>query len=151
MILSNLDIPLSQITIGPRIVTAVGFLRNLDKNIPDGKIEIDGDDVFAIVATVKTGHPDKRFFEAHRDYIDVQYVIDGRQIIEWMPATAFEEARKYDGENDLYKYEQNYSGSKIILGDNNYAVFLPEDAHKPLCFIDREAEIKICVVKVRCM
>lgn len=151
MILSNLDIPLSQITIGPRIVTAVGFLRNLDRNTPDGKIEIDGDDVFAIVATVKTEHPDKRFFEAHRDYMDVQYVIDGKQIIEWMPVTAFKEARKYDEDNDLYKYEQNYSGSKIILGDNNYAVFLPEDAHKPLCFIDREEEIKICVVKVRCM
>ena len=150
MILSNLDTPLSSINVSQRVKTAINFLKNLDKNIPDGKVEIDDKNIFALIATVKTEHPDKRFFEAHRDYIDVQFVIDGRQIIEWMPVTAFKEEKNYDEKNDLYKFNQNFSGSKIILGDNNYAVFFPEDAHKPLCFIGEEATIRICVIKVRC-
>lgn len=150
MMLSNLDTPLSSINVSQRVKTAINFLKNLDKNIPDGKVEIDDKNIFALVATVKTEHPDKRFFEAHRDYIDVQFVIDGRQIIEWMPVTAFKEEKNYDEDNDLYKFNQNFSGSKIIIGNNNYAIFFPEDAHKPLCFIDEASTIKICVIKVRC-
>lgn len=150
MIHSNLDIPLSKVKVNSRVLRAIDFLKNLDKSIPDGRVEIDGKNIYAIIATVKTEHPDKRFYEAHRDYADVQFVIDGSQIIEWMPLSAFKEEKIYEDKNDLYKFRQNFSGSKIILGGNNYAIFFPEDAHKTLCFIDKESTIKICVLKVLC-
>ena len=49
----------------------------------DGRHPIDGEAIFALVSTYETEPEGARSFEAHRKYIDVQYLLSGREIIHW--------------------------------------------------------------------
>ena len=62
----------------PGLEKAAAFLSRTDlAQLPDGRVEIDGDRVFANIQTYATKHIDMRGFEAHRKYVDVQVVIGG--------------------------------------------------------------------------
>ena len=66
---------------------AIEFLRRQDiHNMADGRVDIDGQDVFALVLryeTAMTGFPK---FEYHRKYIDIQYIVSGKEVMGWAPA-----------------------------------------------------------------
>ena len=64
---------------------ALEFLREIqDKVIPDGNVEIDGTNVYAIVQSY-ISKPDAATpkFEAHLKYIDIQYMISGKELMGW--------------------------------------------------------------------
>ena len=53
--------------------------------LPDGKLSLDGDRLFAIVAHDQGRGRDGAILEAHRKYIDIQYAISGNELIGWQP------------------------------------------------------------------
>ena len=62
----------------PGLEKAAAFLARKDlAQLPDGRVEIDGDRVFANLQTYDTKAIDMRGFEAHRAYADVQVVLGG--------------------------------------------------------------------------
>ncbi len=124
------------------------FLKNLDNTAEDGEIEISGRDLYAVIATAETQDPKERFYEAHDEYVDIHLVLQGEQIIKWLPVNKFSPV-EYNSDNDFYKFEENLPGSEIRMQDKNIAIFYPGDAHMPLCKIDKEMEIRVCVVKVK--
>ena len=64
-----------------RIEKAFEYIRATDlKNIKPGKYEIDGENIFALISEYKTKSEQEGKLEAHRKYIDVQYVISGEEI-----------------------------------------------------------------------
>ncbi|MHC4320828.1 MAG: YhcH/YjgK/YiaL family protein [Planctomycetota bacterium] len=60
--------------------TAFGFLDTITPGAEEKKYEIRGDDIYAIVASYKTRGPHK--FEAHREYVDIQCLLEGQEVIE---------------------------------------------------------------------
>ncbi|MEK6793133.1 MAG: YhcH/YjgK/YiaL family protein [Spirochaetota bacterium] len=134
---------------GVSVSHAVDFLRTVNASTRDGEYPIDGKDMFARIMTAKTEPREKRFYETHRNYIDVQYVFEGRQIIEWLPRSAFKE-EPYDAAADVIKYTEHPVGTGILMGGATVAIFYPEDAHRPLCMYESPAQIRVCVVKVKC-
>ncbi len=133
---------------GTLLEKALIFLKNLDESVPEGEIEISGKDLYAVITKAETQDAKERFYEAHKKYIDIHYVLNGEQIIKWLPVNKFEPVN-YNDENDFYKYEENFQGSEILMKDNNIAIFFPKDAHMPLCKVDKKRQIKVCVVKVK--
>lgn len=131
------------------ILRAADFLKTLTASTADGEVPIDGTNIFARIMTVQTQPREQRFFETHRNYIDVQFVFDGGQIIEWLPRSMFKE-EPYDADNDVIKYTQHPAGTSILMGGHTVVVFYPEDAHRPLCMFGAPAKIRVCVVKVKC-
>ncbi len=60
---------------------AYEFLSKLKDEIPaEGRYDL-ADGVFVNIQSYKTCERSTRQFEAHRDYIDLQYIISGREII----------------------------------------------------------------------
>ena len=51
------------------------------RTLPAGKYPIDGDNIFALVSEYKTKSEAEGKLEAHRKYIDVQYVISGEELM----------------------------------------------------------------------
>ena len=85
MILDTLEQSSTYEAISPRLVKAFNFLRQMSDQFPLGRHEIDGDDVYAMVQSFATTPVETRKYEAHRQYIDVQYLITGREVIYWAP------------------------------------------------------------------
>lgn len=138
-----------------KIRVALEYLTGLDKDFlsgkPDGyleKVEIHGKDIFALHQVNRT--KPKRFarFEAHRKYIDLQYVLAGEELI----AVAFPGKLKtilaYDSKKDVefYKY---FPSASFFMEPGVLAIFYPSDAHAPGLVFKKSCLVRKVVVKVR--
>jgi YhcH/YjgK/YiaL family protein len=99
--------------------------------LEDGKYEISGDLVFAIVQRGPLRSIEDGRLEGHRNYIDIQYVIRGDESMGWSPRSALPESGHYDAEKDLEFFE-GAPQALIKVPPGSFAVFLPSDAHMPL-------------------
>ena len=113
-----------------------------------GRYEIDEDRMYAIVAQDKTRSPETAEFEAHRKYIDLHYLIRGKEMIGSANAADLRQIKPYAPENDAELYVGPRKYRRLILKPGEFAVFFPGQAHMPGCYPDRSEEIKKVVVKV---
>lgn len=110
-----------------------------------GRHELDGDRLFALVnRDPGRGHEGARL-EAHRKYIDIQFLVDGCEEIGWRPTPECRQITEaYDDARDLMFFG-DAPQSWINLPVGKFMVFFPEDAHAPLA--SRGDNLKV-VVKV---
>ena len=71
--------------LSPGFAAAFEFLKQLPADQPSGRYLISGDDCFALVQTYTARPLAEAKFEAHRQYIDIQYIQAGRETILWTP------------------------------------------------------------------
>ena len=126
---------------------AFDFLQKAIKDKPaPGKYELKGDDLFAVVQSYET--VDDGNWEAHRKYIDIQFIIEGCEIIEWANIANLPPEVKYNEENDFLDcgHIENSTSCKMQKGD--FLILWPEDLHKPKCVWDEKSNIVKVVVKI---
>ncbi len=85
--------------------------------------------------------------EAHREYLDIQYMWKGSEVMGWAPIDTVKETEAYTAEKDFGKYEGEHTPVEIKEG-YCYVVF-PEDAHAPGLYIDEPGELTKVVVKLK--
>ena len=59
------------------------------------------EDSFVLIQKYDSKEPDAARFEAHRDYVDIQYVVEGMESIESAAVTAMTVTENYDPERDV--------------------------------------------------
>ena len=130
----------------PGFKKAGQFLARLDlAALVDGRHEIDGDALFAIVSVCKGKGRGARL-EAHRCYIDVQFCLSGKDVIGFRPLAQCSTAEAaYDEARDVIFFEEPVL-ELISIAGSICAVFFPDDAHAPLA---GDGICKKIVVKVR--
>lgn len=122
------------------------FLKETDvAALPVGHYEIDGDSVFALVQEYETHLPEECRWEAHYTYTDIQYVVEGSEIMGWNILDSIVKTEDRP-ENDVYFFEAE--GDYFVVHAGQFAVFAPQDAHRPGLAVDGPAQIKKVVVKV---
>ncbi len=82
--------------------------------------------------------------EAHRKYLDIQFVISGNESMGWKNREGLVNSMEYDEERDL-EFFKGEPGSIMRVPPGSFIVFLPSDAHLPLI---GKGEIHKVVVKV---
>ncbi|MBI3972658.1 MAG: YhcH/YjgK/YiaL family protein [Chloroflexi bacterium] len=92
----------------------------------------DGTDAYALLQHPRTRPRGAQQAEAHRDYADVQAVIDGDEILEVIPLAGLDTTQPYDASKDVALFNMPADGSKLIMRRGLCAVLFPEDAHAPL-------------------
>ncbi len=111
---------------------AFGFLDQPGlTELPDGKYEIAGDSVYAIVDRTQGRKVSDAQLEGHRRYLDIQYVISGNESMGWRSREGLASAVPYDEARDLEFFEGEPE-SIVRVPPGSFAVFLPSDAHLPL-------------------
>ena len=113
-----------------------------------GRVEIDGDRLFALVQAYAPGPIAEGRFETHQRYADIQYVIKGREMIGSAPAGELEVEAPYDQEKDVEFHTLPEAFSQLALSDGCFAVLYPEDAHMPGRRLDCDDQVCKIVVKV---
>ena len=133
-----------------RMRTAYAFLREADlASLPLGRVDIDGDNVFANVQEYDTVPVDQKQMEAHRHYYDVQYVVAGEELLQYAPLAGLEPVGSFDEEADFGLFEAPALCADVVLCAGDLAVLAPEDAHKPGCTATAPSHVRKIVVKVR--
>ncbi len=127
---------------------AFTFLKNHDlKTLPLGKQELDGDSLFVSVDEYMTKEKSDTRYESHRKYIDIQYIIEGEEVMGLSTLDKLEVTEPYNAEKDIafYSYDR---GEYITATPKNFVVFFPEDAHRPLIKANEISKAKKIVVKI---
>ena len=132
----------------PGLDLAFDYLLNFDPETEDGKVELDGDRVFAIVQSYETKSEKGRDFESHYKYLDVQYIVSGEEVIYHSPLDVLSESVPYDEERDLIFYT-GYLSQALIMKPGTFSVLFPQDGHLPCCPHQDVCHVKKVVVKVR--
>lgn len=111
---------------------AFGFLDQPGlRDLPDGKYEIAGKRVYAIVERKPGRKVTDGQLEGHRKYLDIQFVVSGDESMGWRPRAGLTNAVDYDATRDLEFFEEEPQ-SIVRVPPGSFAVFLPTDAHLPL-------------------
>lgn len=130
-----------------RLQKALDFLESSNFTImPDGHYDIMGDDVFANIAHGMTAI-DTPTAEAHNLYLDIQYLIEGHELIGIAQRETLMEVEAHP-ERDIWFYTGAYE--YLSLGDNRFIILWPHDAHAPNHAVNGiPAATRKCVIKVR--
>jgi len=133
-----------------RWAKAFKFLRNNDLTKLDVKrYDIDGDNLFATVSEYQSKNEESAKFEAHRKYIDIQYVISGKEIMNLAPISTLKEVlTPYDAAKDI----EFITVSKVVnykANPSNFFIFFPDDAHRPGLKDGSNSPVRKVVIKVK--
>ena len=124
------------------------FIKRVqEENLEPGKYELDGKNVYASVQEY-TSKLDSEVFEGHRDYIDIQYIVSGREVMECAEKSDCQTATPYNSEKDVEFFTCSGRKAKMEFDEGCFAVFFPQDIHKPGVMLDAQSPVKKVVVKV---
>jgi len=129
-----------------RLARALDYLRTTDmRTVALGRHDLDGDDLFALVQEYTTRAADQCVWEAHRRYIDVQFVVTGAERMGVASLAQMREREAYDAARDVAFFEP---GSEFVtIRAGMFAIFGPEDVHSPGHAAGEPAVVRKVVVK----
>ncbi len=131
----------------PSFEQAFTFLRSTDlTTLPNGKISIDGDAIYALVQEYQTKPVDQGKWESHQRYIDIQYIVSGVELINYQNLSSMKMGN-YDSERDFQS--MTGEGQMVELSAGSFMVFFPQDAHMPGLVKNTSSLVKKVVVKCR--
>lgn len=129
-----------------RIALAFDYLRGTDlRSAAAGTWEIDGRQVYAIVQEYSTLPREEGAWEAHRQHIDLQYVVSGEERIGYTHVSRLQPG-VYDPARDLLPLSGE--GEFLRLGPGDFMLLFPEDAHMPRLAVVAPAPVRKVVVKI---
>jgi YhcH/YjgK/YiaL family protein len=150
MILDNLSQCQRYTALSPRFAKAFEFLKKFDGTLKNGRHEIDGDNVFALVQKYTTKPAENGQFEAHRKSIAVQFVHSGKETILWAPLESLKDVNMaYDEKQDAALFKLVPTSTPLRLGAGQFTILYPEDGHVPCCEWNGPSEVSKVVVKVK--
>lgn len=135
--------------ISERIAKALKYLQNNDlSEFQNGRYDIDSDNIFVLVQDYNTKPLSEGKYEAHRKYIDIQYIIKGEEKLGYVYVHKLKTSTDYDEVKDIVFF--NGEGDFVTAEEGTFIIFYPEDAHMPgieseICEYVKKAVIKIKV------
>jgi YhcH/YjgK/YiaL family protein len=130
MIIDRLANPAPLFQLPARLARALEYLRATDlMSVAIGRHDLDGDRLFALVQEYTTRAADDCVWEAHRKYIDVQFVAAGVERMGFANLAQMRVRDAYDAARDVAFFEPGEAFVTIPAG--TFAIFGPEDVHSP--------------------
>ncbi len=127
---------------------AFHFLKSANlKELPLGKQELEGEHLFVNVQEYFGKVKSDALYESHKKYIDIQYVIEGEEIIGLTTHDKVKVTEPYDEEKDIAFYEFD-GGDYLKATPEKFFLFFPDDVHRPSITTGDSIQIKKIVVKI---
>lgn len=149
MVTDNIRNAKNYYALGGRIKKALLYLQATDfSGMAPGRYEIESDDVFALIQQYDPKPVSEGKLEAHRKYIDVQYLYEGCEEMGYADIDSLDIKIDYDDEKDVVIYKGECD--MLTYNKGMFAIFFPQDAHMPCIEADKHVPVKKIVVKVKC-
>ncbi|PZF74954.1 YhcH/YjgK/YiaL family protein [Taibaiella soli] len=135
--------------LGDRLAQAMEYLQQTDFTaMTPGKYDVDGDNIFAIVNEFTTKPYDACEPETHRKYIDIQFMVSGKERFGWAPLLEQKPLMPYSDEQDLLLYQpENLNFLNLSAG--MFIIFYPTDIHMPEICVNEPELVKKVVMKIQ--
>lgn len=133
--------------LGRRLQAAFEYLQRNELHRRElGRYEINGGSVYALVQQYSTKPREQGRLEAHRRYMDVQYLLEGAERIGYANLESLRVVQPYDEAKDVLFCEGE--ADLLLLRAGSFALFGPQDAHMPGLLVAAPQTVKKVVVKV---
>lgn len=129
------------------IYAGLAFLQQAKPDIANGVYELNPR-VKAIVSEYETKSVNEYGYEAHRRFIDIQYVLCGTEKVCCLPVGRLKETKPYNSEVEAAFYKAEEKPQEMIIGNGYFTIFFPQDGHMPQLCIEKPQMVKKVVVKV---
>ena len=134
--------------LGGAVIQAVAWIRNLPANPKEGRYPLDGNGLYALVLSYKTGPARSSRYETHRKYADLQYTMTGAEGIDWAPRESLAPDGEYNAEKDLLFHRPGPAFGRVVNAAGFFSFYTPVDAHRPKIRIADHAGVLKVVVKI---
>ena len=133
MIIDNIQNAERYSSLHPLFGKAFDFLRRTDlSNLKQDRYNLEGEDLFALIQRYTTRDAAGSLPEAHKRYIDIQYIAKGKETIGVSPKLILPVIQPYNADSDILFYE-DFNDSPTLLEEGDFAVFFPGESHRPCC------------------
>lgn len=129
------------------IYEGLKFLKNASLDLACGVHKINPR-VKAIVSEYETKTVNENGYEAHRKFIDIQYLLKSSEKNFCLPIEKLKETKPYNEDIDAAFYESDVLAQELMLGDGYFAIYWPKDGHMPCLNAVGAEKVKKVVVKV---
>ena len=135
----------------PNFKKAFEFIEKaIKEDLPDGRYTLEGTDLYAAIKEYTTKNPADAMPEAHRKYIDIQYVLSGSEMMTLTDISKAVSKIAYNEEKDVELFEDREDAAVALFEAGEYGIFFPNDVHKPsLTYKDTPTTVKKVLVKVK--
>lgn len=114
-----------------------------------GVYEFEKSGWFADVHTYITQSEAKCVWESHEETVDLQYLIEGEEGIEWAPINALGTLIKRFSDRDRLEWNGPLENCNyLVMRPGMYAIFLPSDAHRPMIALQDSVRVRKVVIKI---
>ncbi|MFV0576169.1 MAG: YhcH/YjgK/YiaL family protein [Vibrio sp.] len=114
----------------------------------NGRYEIDGDKVFCMIMTPETEYKENRKTEIHKNYLDIQIILEGEETIGYSCETPQALLDKPEYTNDVVLFNEVSNESFLSLKSGDFIIFYPGESHRPQCATNEPKQVRKAVVKV---
>jgi len=135
----------------PQSEAILKFMAKHDcSQLPDGEMEIEGRELFVRIMSYTPKPSSENRFETHQVYADLQYVVSGAEIMQTARLGDLTPSTDYDKVGDYRFYQQTGFVNSIVVGQGEFAVFYPQEAHRPSCLFEAyHGIVKKMVFKIK--
>jgi biofilm protein TabA len=150
MILDTIENTHLYLGVNARFAKAFEILK--DKSLSqkeDGKYPVDGDKIYYTIQRYTTKPLNEGKLEAHRKYIDIQFLLEGQELLGYAPLKGLTIAEEYDPQKDIAFFNTPKEITKIKLEPGLFCVLFPDDAHLPCRQLAGPAEVRKVVIKIQ--
>lgn len=112
-----------------------------------GSHEIDGDNLFVNIVEYETTTPENRLWEAHRQYLDLHFMLRGPEQIDVNFIDNMEQ--KEFVEKDDFLPLEGEKNSHVVLTEGDFLLCYPKDAHRTAVQVEKPVKIKKAIFKIK--
>lgn len=113
-----------------------------------GNYPLQGERLFMNVMQFSTQPPVEKKAELHYEYVDIQVLLKGSEKIYYGEAGSARECDDLHEKEDYQLCSRIENQQVLTLRPGMFAVFMPQEPHKPGCLVDQSEEIKKVVIKL---
>lgn len=111
-----------------------------------GSYKIDGNNLFVNIVEYETIDVENRFWEAHKNYLDLHLMLDGKEQIDVNFIGNMEE-KEFVEKDDFLQLEGDKNGH-VILEKDDFLICYPNDAHRTAVKVNNPKKIKKAIFKI---
>jgi biofilm protein TabA len=132
--------------LGPRFKQAFEYLQKTDLSaLAVGRYELDGKNLYVLVQEYASKLKEQGKWEAHRRYIDLQYIHQGCEKMGYAQISRLKQG-DYNPDKDFLALSGE--GEFLTLQSGDFMLLWPNDGHMPGMAIDAPSPVKKVVVKI---
>ncbi len=132
-----------------KIDQAISIIKEMSfEDLQPKTYEIDGEEIFFNLIEYETKLEEERFWESHKKYIDLHYILEGKEFIGYEQFAKMKIKQDYNEADDYFLLEGSLQ-SKIMLQKGDFMILYPNDVHMTGIKVAEREKVRKVVFKIK--